>query len=45
MMKLYGYWRSSASFRVRLALYLKELEFEYHPVHLVKDGGAQHTPE
>lgn len=45
MMKLYGYWRSSASFRVRLALYLKELEFEYHPVHLVKDGGEQHTPE
>ncbi|KTG24263.1 maleylacetoacetate isomerase [Idiomarina sp. WRN-38] len=44
-MKLYGYWRSSASFRVRLALYLKELEFEYHPVHLVKDGGEQHTPE
>lgn len=38
-MKLYGYWRSSASYRVRIALYLKGLDFEYEPVHLVKDGG------
>lgn len=38
-MKLYGYWRSSASYRVRIAMYLKELDFEYVPVHLVKDGG------
>ncbi|MGM0481437.1 MAG: maleylacetoacetate isomerase [Pseudomonadota bacterium] len=44
-MKLYGYWRSSASFRARLALHLKHLEFDYCPVHLVKDGGQQHTPE
>ena len=43
MMKLYGYWRSSASFRVRLALHIKQLDFEYHPVHLVKDGGEQHS--
>ncbi|WP_404403038.1 maleylacetoacetate isomerase [Idiomarina seosinensis] len=41
-MTLYGYWRSSASFRVRLALYLKQLPFDYQPVHLVKEGGEQH---
>ena len=41
-MKLYGYWRSSAAYRVRIALHLKALEFESIPVHLVKDGGEQH---
>ena len=41
-MKLYGYWRSSAAYRVRIALHLKQLEFESIPVHLVKDGGEQH---
>ena len=41
-MKLYGYWRSSAAYRVRIALYYKEIEFESIPVHLVKDGGEQH---
>lgn len=44
-MKLYGYWRSSASYRVRIALNLKEIEYEYLPVHLVKDGGEQHSTE
>ncbi|MFT4654359.1 MAG: maleylacetoacetate isomerase [Kangiellaceae bacterium] len=39
--KLYGYWRSSASYRVRIALQLKKLEFEYIPVHLVNNGGEQ----
>ena len=34
--KLYSYWRSSASWRVRIALHLKGLRFEYVPVHLVK---------
>ena len=38
-MKLYGYWRSSASWRVRIGLGLKGLEVEHHSVHLVRDGG------
>ena len=42
-MKLYGYWRSSASYRVRIALNLKGIDYEYIPVHLVKDGGQQHS--
>lgn len=40
-MKLYSYWRSSASYRVRIALNLKQLPYEYEAVHLVKDGGQQ----
>lgn len=44
-MKLHGYWRSSASYRVRIALALKVLEVEHVAVHLVKDGGRQLTPE
>jgi maleylpyruvate isomerase len=42
-MKLHNYWRSSASYRVRLALHFKQLPFEYVPVAL--NTGAQHTPE
>ena len=41
-MQLYGYWRSSAAYRVRLALHLKVLSFESIAVHLVKGGGEQH---
>ena len=44
-LKLFGYWRSSASYRVRIALNLKQLEYEYVPVHLVKDGGQQFQGE
>ena len=36
MIKLYGYFRSSAAYRVRIALNLKSLPYEYLPVHLVK---------
>lgn len=44
-MKLYSYWRSSAAYRVRIALNLKGLDYEVIPIHLVKDGGAQHQSE
>ncbi|KZC25181.1 maleylacetoacetate isomerase [Rhodanobacter thiooxydans] len=42
---LYGYWRSSAAYRVRIALNLKGLDYETRPVHLVRDGGEQHAPD
>ena len=35
-MKLYNYFRSSASYRVRMALELKGLDYDYVPVHLVR---------
>lgn len=41
-MKLYGYWRSTASYRVRIALNLKQVQYQYIPVNLVIDGGQQH---
>ncbi|MEA5445964.1 maleylacetoacetate isomerase [Gammaproteobacteria bacterium AB-CW1] len=44
-MKLYTYWRSTAAYRVRIALHLKGLRCEQEPVHLVKDGGEQHKGE
>ena len=44
-MKLYTYFRSSAAYRVRIALNLKGLPYEMVPIHLTKDGGHQHTPE
>jgi len=43
--KLYSYWRSSSSWRVRIALNLKGVRYEYAAVHLGRDGGAQNTPE
>ena len=43
-LQLYNYFRSSASYRVRLALHYKELDFEYLPVHLLKNQGEQHSP-
>ncbi|NII12375.1 maleylacetoacetate isomerase [Oleiagrimonas sp. C23AA] len=42
---LYGYWRSSASYRVRIALNLKQLAYESRAVHLVRDGGEQHRDD
>ena len=43
-MKLYSYFRSSASYRVRVALALKGLPYEYAAVHLLKGGGQQLSP-
>ncbi len=42
MIKLYNYFRSSAAYRVRIALNLKNVPYEYLPVHLVK--GEQRDP-
>lgn len=42
-MKLYSYWRSSSSWRVRIALNVKELKHEIVPVHLLHDGGQQRS--
>lgn len=41
---LYTYWRSSAAYRVRIALNLKGLDYEARPVHLVKEGGEHLKP-
>ncbi|CAD5109327.1 maleylacetoacetate isomerase [Zestomonas carbonaria] len=45
MLTLYSYWRSSAAYRVRIALNLKGLAYRQVPVHLVKDGGQQHASD
>jgi maleylacetoacetate isomerase len=42
-LQLYSYWRSSAAYRVRIGLNLKGLAYEIVPVHLVQDGGQQHS--
>ena len=44
MLKLHSYFRSSASYRCRIALNLKGLPYELAFVHLVKDGGQQNAP-
>lgn len=44
-MKLYSYFRSSAAYRVRIALNLKNLPYDYAPVHLLRDGGEQLKPD
>ncbi|MFP3556987.1 maleylacetoacetate isomerase [Paraburkholderia sp. SIMBA_049] len=40
-MKLYNYFRSTSSYRVRIACNLKGLPYEYVPVHLNRNGGEQ----
>jgi maleylacetoacetate isomerase len=40
---LYDYWRSSACYRVRIALNLKGLRYAQKAVHLLNDGGEQHA--
>lgn len=44
-MKLYGYFRSSAAYRVRIALNLKGVPHEHAFVHLTRDGGGQKSPD
>ena len=44
-LQLYSYWRSSAAYRVRIGLNLKGLAYDIVPVHLLHDGGQQHSPE
>ncbi len=44
-MKLYTYFRSSAAFRVRIALNLKGLSYDSIPIHLIKEGGLNRKPE
>jgi maleylacetoacetate isomerase len=43
--KLYSYFRSSAAYRVRIALSLKGIAYETMPIHLIKDGGHNKRPE
>lgn len=44
-MKLYSYFRSSAAYRVRIALHLKGIAYDMAPIHLGKDGGHNRKPE
>ncbi len=44
-MILYDYFRSTACYRVRIALHHKDISFEQIPVHLVRDGGEQFKKE
>ncbi|MDB5985183.1 MAG: maiA [Nevskia sp.] len=43
MLTLYSYWRSSSSYRVRIALNLKLLDYELRTLHLLRNGGEQHA--
>jgi maleylpyruvate isomerase len=43
--KLYSYFRSSAAYRVRIALALKGIAYETIPIHLIKEGGLNRRPE
>lgn len=45
MVQLYSYFRSSAAYRVRIALNIKQIPYAYKPVHLVRNGGEQHAEQ
>lgn len=42
---LYNYFRSSTSYRIRIVMNLKQISYDYKPVHLVKDGGEQYKAD
>lgn len=42
-MQLYGYWRSSATYRVRIALSLKNISYQSIEINLIEKGGEQHS--
>ncbi len=44
-MKLYDYYRSTASYRVRIALNLKNMSYQTHSIHLIDQGGEQNQQE
>jgi len=45
MIKFYGYYRSSAAYRCRIAFNLKNIDYDLQLVHLRKDGGQQKSPD
>lgn len=45
MLTLYSYFRSSAAWRVRIALHWKQLPYQTAAVHLLRDGGEQHRAD
>ena len=45
MIKFYGYFRSSAAYRCRIAFNLKKIDYELIPIHLRRDGGQQNSPD
>ena len=44
-MRLMGYWRSTAAYRVRIALHLKGIDFVNESIHLIKNGGEQYAAD
>lgn len=42
-MKLYDYYRSTACYRVRIALAMKQIDYAKLPIHLINNGGEQHS--
>jgi maleylacetoacetate isomerase len=45
MLTLYGYFRSSAAYRVRIALNYKDIDYDQQFIHLVRDGGQQFSAD